>query len=266
MSARDEGIRRAGPVVGEGGVLRAGASSTPPSPTPPTRDAVVWHELECGAYAADLVVWEALAEEIAGPVLDLGCGTGRVALHLARRGHDVLGLDVDAALIEDLPLAERGDARAFDLGREFGLVLAPMQLIQLLASEADRRACLSCVAASLAPGALAAFAIVESMPEPVDSPPPLPDAREIDGWIYSSLPLDARLAEGEIVVRRLRQIVSPSGELSEEENVIRLQALDAATLEREAREAGLLPAGRREIPATDEHVGSTVVLVERGGG
>ena len=67
---------------------------------------------------------------------------------------------------------------------------------------------------------------------------------------------------GAIVVRRLRQTVSPDGELSDEVDEIRLQVLSAETLEREAVEAGLAPVGRREIPATDAHVGSTVVLLE----
>jgi hypothetical protein len=45
----------------------------------------------------------------------------------------------------------------------------------------------------------------------------------------------------------------------------RLDVLDAAALEVEAVSRGLRPAGRREIPAGDAHVGSTVVLLERGG-
>jgi SAM-dependent methyltransferase len=228
------------------------------------RDAsVIWHEAECDGYAADLPLWEELAAEQAGPVLDLGCGTGRVSSHLARRGHDVLGLDQDPRLVADLADAELGDARNFELGRRFALVLAPMQLLQLFGSPKERLDCLRCVARHLAPGGLAAFAIVESMPEPVDTAAPLPDTREVDGWVYSSLPIDARVDSGSIRVRRLRQTVSPAGDLSEDMNEVVLQALDAATLESEARQAGLRPAGRRAIPATEDHVGSTVVLLER---
>ena len=65
-------------------------------------------------------------------------------------------------------------------------------------------------------------------------------------------------------VRRLRQIVSPDGELAEELNEIELALLGAEGLEAEAGAVGLRPAGRREISATDVHVGSTVVLLKKG--
>jgi SAM-dependent methyltransferase len=232
----------------------------------------IWHDVECGAYDADLRLWEELAEEIGGPVLDLGCGTGRVALHLASRGHRVLGLDSDAELIGalaersgGLPVeAEVGDARDFAVGVEFGLALAPMQIMQLFGGAAARVECLKSSAAHLRPGGLVAAAIVDELPVSDAASAPLPDAREVGGWVYSSLPLETVVDGEAIVVRRLRQAVSPGGELSEEVDEVRLQVLDAATLEREAREAGLRAAGRREIPATGDHVGSTAVLLESG--
>jgi SAM-dependent methyltransferase len=240
----------------------------------PARDSsVIWHEIECASYAADLPLWEQLASERVEPILDLGCGTGRVALHLARRGHEVFGLDANAGFVAELnraagalPVdAALGDAVDFVLDTKFSLVLAPMQLAQLLADSEERVRCLGCVAQHLAAGGLAAFAIVESMPVPVDASPPLPDTREIDGWVYSSLPIETAIGGDAIRVRRLRQTVSPAGELSEEIDDVVLQALDAGTLEDEAREAGLLPAGRRAIPPTDAHVGSTVVLLGKEG-
>jgi SAM-dependent methyltransferase len=232
---------------------------------------VVWHEVECGAYTADLPLWEGLAEKTDGAILDLGCGSGRVGLYLARRGHAVHGVDSDPELIEAFGERAQGlpatatvaDATELDLGTEFALVLAPMQLLQLFAGPEQRLRCLRCVAAHLRAGGLAAFAIVESMPEPVDTAFPLPDTREVDGWVYSSLPIDALIEPGSIRVRRLRQTVSPGGELEEELYEVGLRALDAAALEEEALAAGLRPAGRRAISPTDAHVGSTVVLLER---
>jgi SAM-dependent methyltransferase len=234
------------------------------------RASVVWHDVECGGYAADLPLWEELASEAAGGILDLGCGTGRVALHLAKRGHSVTGLDLDAGLVatfneraSDSARAIAGDARGFELEGDFGLALAPMQLLQLLDGAEERVACLRCVAAHLADGGRAAFAIVESMPEVAEDAHPLPDTREADGWVYSSLPLGARRDAGAIAVSRLRQTVSPAGELSEEVDEVRLLLLSAGELEAEASPVGLRAAGRRPIFPTDDHIGSTVVLLEK---
>jgi SAM-dependent methyltransferase len=234
--------------------------------------AAIWHDVECGAYEADLPLWEELAER-GDPVLELGCGTGRVALRLARQGHRVIGLDRDHDLVlelaqraADLPLDPRcADALDFELEERVALVLAPMQFLQLLPGSDSRLRCLRRVAAALRPGGLLAAAIVEGAPAaPDDALPPLPDVRELDGWIYSSLPTAvATLGAGEIALRRLRQTISPEGSLSEETNEIRLHLLDAGELEAEAEAAGFAPAGRRPIPETEAHVGSTVVLLER---
>jgi SAM-dependent methyltransferase len=234
------------------------------------RETVIWHDVECGGFEADLALWEELAQDGEGQVLELGCGTGRVAIHLAARGHDVTGIDSDPALIAELRRrasaaelvvrAETADAGGFDLDRRFGLVLAPMQLIQLL-TPAARRGCLRATAAHLTRGGTAALAIVETPAEGIPPSPPLPDVRELDGRVYSSLPLGVSREGESLLVARLRQTVDPDGHLEERRNAVRLHLLSAAQLEEEARAAGLRPAGRRRIEATAAHVGSTVVLV-----
>lgn len=234
---------------------------------------VIWHDVEYGGYEADLPLWEELVAERGGPILELGCGTGRVVVHLARAtGELVIGLDSDDELVVAVwdrasgleGDAELGDVRGFELQERFQLVLAPMQLIQLLPERTDRVCCLSCVADHLEPGGRAAFAIVEEVPPLPEGEvaPPIPDVRQHDDWVYSSLPLPPEAREGAIVLRRLRQTVAPDGALSEEANEIVLQVLSAETLEQEAAEMGLIPIGRREVPATDAHVASTVVLLE----
>ncbi len=62
-------------------------------------------------------------------VLDAGCGTGRVAIELARRGVDVVGVDADASMIDEARRRApeltwlRSDLAALDLGRTFDLVV-----------------------------------------------------------------------------------------------------------------------------------------------
>jgi len=234
----------------------------------------IWQEVECGGYAGDLGAWEELALVAGGPILELGSGTGRVALHLARRGHEVWGVDADPDLVAGLSHAAEsgrldvravcGDARDLSLDREFALVIAPMQLLQILGGPDGRAAALAGSAAHLRGGGLLAAAIVEDAPSHLPSPgPQVPDVREADGWVYASRTLGAAVVEDRIEVRRLRQAVSPDGELTEDGHTDTLDVLCAATLEAEAAAAGLCPAKRVEVPPVDGNAGSTVVVLER---
>lgn len=235
---------------------------------------VIWNDVECGGYGADLPLWEELAAPLGADdaILELGCGAGRVVRHLAARLPPlVIGVERDPNMVMAVRErchglggdAEIADVRDFELGRRFGLVLAPMQLIQLLASRSERIACLRCTRLSMRPGARAALAIVEELaPTPDSAVPPLADVREVEGWTYASLPSKVEI-EGDLIrLHRLRRTVDPGGVVSETANEVDLRTLSAGELEAEAEEAGLLPAGRREVPATDAHVGSTVVLLE----
>ena len=51
-------------------------------------------------YTRDLPFWMALAEQTGSPILEMGCGTGRLVFALARQRYDVIGLDHDQAMIE----------------------------------------------------------------------------------------------------------------------------------------------------------------------
>jgi len=233
--------------------------------------AVLWHDLECGAYDVDLPLWRELAAATAGPVLDVGSGTGRVALDLARRGTPVVALDADAELLAalaaragTLPVSTAcADARTFELCERFALIIVPMQSVQLFGGPAGRAAFLRRARAHLAPDGLLALAISAVLDPHADGPAgeALPDLREIDGTLYSSRPV-AIYGDGEsFVIERVREVVDPAGARRASQDVIRLDRLDAATLQAEGKAAGLRVLPVREIPETDEYVGSTVVML-----
>jgi len=235
---------------------------------------VIWHDTECGTYGADLEAWELLAAETDGPILDLGCGTGRVSLHLARRGHDVWAVDADHALVEaarDRAAAdglavhtEHADVRRLDLGRRFGLAIAAMQFIQMLGDEAERAEALRSVAAHLEPGGRLAAAILDGMPEDLTgAPAPLPDIREVDSRVYSSVPADVVADGPRLELYRRRQEVAPDGTMAESEHAESLWLLDPASLEGEGQVAGLAPQARVAVPARNGYIGSVIVVMER---
>ena len=235
---------------------------------------VLWHDLECGRYAQDLPLWRELAAEAGGPVLDLGAGSGRVALDLARAGHEVVALDVDSLLLAALDeraaafgLAvetRQADARDFAFAApRFGLVLAPMQTIQLLGGPAGRAGLLRSARACLRPGGVLACALADALEgfDAEHSEPPLPDVLERDGWVFASQPVAVRPDADGTTIERIRQTVSPAGARTADGDVVRLDKLDGDTLEAEGVAVGLAPVGRRFIEMTDEHVGSEVVLL-----
>ena len=227
--------------------------------------AVMWHDLECAGYVEDLPLWRELAGD--GPVLDLGCGTGRVALDLAARGVPVVGLDVDEVLLDelrrragDLPVETvRADARDFDLGRRFGVVLAPMQTVQLLGGAQGRTGFLRCARAHLEPGGLCAIAIADEIETFDDIEAVLPDVHEDGGTVYFSQPVSIRDQGDRFEIEFVREVVDPHGGRSSGRNVIHLDRLDADRLEAEAE--GFTVLERRTVPQTDAYVGSTVVML-----
>jgi SAM-dependent methyltransferase len=232
---------------------------------------VLWHDLECGGYRVDLPLWRELARREGSPVLDVGAGTGRVALDLARRGHEVVALDRDAVLLE--ALAERGaglsvttvvaDARDFDLGRRFGLIIVPMQTIQLLGGPQGRARFLGRARDHLAPGGLLAAALADAL-EAFDSEydePPLPDLREVAGVVYSSRPVAVRDLGDRAAIERVREVVASDGTRTISDDVVELDRLDPETLTAEAARFGLRAETARRLEPTLDYVGSTVVML-----
>ncbi|MBC7313412.1 MAG: class I SAM-dependent methyltransferase [Rhizobium sp.] len=112
-------------------------------------------------------------------ILDLGCGTGSVALRLASLGHTVTGLDpapgmLDVARAKDKAGTVRwlaGDARDFALGETFDLIIMTGHVFQVFLDDAETLAVLSSARRHLAEGGRLVF---ESR-----NPP----ARAWEGWI-----------------------------------------------------------------------------------
>jgi SAM-dependent methyltransferase len=240
----------------------------------------LWQVVEFADYTADLSLWEELAGGARGGVLDLGCGVGRVALHLAARGAVVTGAEIDPGLVDDfnaiareleLPdgvFAEAVESDASDIGnpsgplagRTFGLVIAPQQFVQLLDAK-QRLTLFRGMHGLLAPDGLAAFAICEDLPhESIHFPGVLPDAREEGGWYYSSLPLAIEPSPGWITSWRRRERVSPDGQIEQRDDEVRIHRLDRKVLESELEASGFELVRTVEVPQTDRHMGSTALI------
>ncbi len=116
----------------------------------------------------ELRFWDEQARETraAGPALELAAGSGRIAIALARKGNDVVGLELSPGMIERAEgraarLPEdararvrfvRGDMTRFALpGERFGLIFVAYNSFWLLATPAQQARCLECVRAHLAP-------------------------------------------------------------------------------------------------------------------
>ena len=136
-----------------------------------------------------------------GRVLEVGCGTGRVLIPVARAGCEIAGIDASRAMLtrcaeklqaESQPVRTRvtlreGDARTFDLGREFALVTAPFRIVQHLISVDDQLRFLAAARRHLAPGGRLVFDVFNPSframvaaggDEREDTPPTaLPDGR-----------------------------------------------------------------------------------------
>jgi SAM-dependent methyltransferase len=230
---------------------------------------VVWHDVECGGYDADISLWIELAKDAPAGVLDVGAGTGRVALRLAQAGSTVTALDIDPELLAALEqrAAAKGveittlaaDAADFELHRPVGLIAVPMQTIQLLP---ERDGFFASARRALVPGGRVALAIATEL-DPYDGAPPLPvpDFGESDdGSAYISQPVAIRVYEDYVEIERIRQIVSAKGERTSAGDLIRLAVVTPGELAEEAAAHGLEAEELLHIPETLEHVASQVVV------
>ena len=127
----------------------------------------------------DLPFYLGLGAEAEGPVLEVGIGTGRVALALARAGHAVTGIDRSTDMLSSLAAcAEKeppevrarlcwhhGDATALRLGTRFALVIYPFNGLAHHHSSAELAALFANVHQHLAHGGIFGFDVL--LPDPV---------------------------------------------------------------------------------------------------
>jgi len=132
----------------------------------------------------DVPFWRRIAAAAGGPVLELGCGTGRVTVPLARGGVDLIGVDRSAPMLERArqrvarawrnqrsavghqPVFVRADIRALPFGdRAFPMVLAPYGILQSLIRPRDLSAALASVARVIEPGGTFGVDLVPDVPK-----------------------------------------------------------------------------------------------------
>ena len=113
----------------------------------------------------DTDFYRGLVRETGGPILEVGCGTGRVAAALAGDGHEVVGVDLSgpmlrlaeqrrAALSADVAARlffDRADMRTLDLGRDFALIVTPARVFQFMLTSAAQREALTALRTHLRP-------------------------------------------------------------------------------------------------------------------
>jgi SAM-dependent methyltransferase len=112
-----------------------------------------------------------------GPVLELGVGTGRIALPLASRGHRVHGIDLSEAMVERLRAKPGGDGVEITIGdfattrvgAGFSLAYVVFNTIMNLTTQDEQIACFANVAAQLAPGGC--FVVEVGVPQLQRLPP-----------------------------------------------------------------------------------------------
>lgn len=123
-------------------------------------------------FTEDIDFYDNLAQAVDGPVLELGAGSGRVAVPLAQRGYAVVGIDTSPSMLErgrrrlaeakavdgSLELVE-ADMTGFDLGRRFGLVFVAANTFQHLLTTKEQLACLRRVAEHLQPSGIFAMSV-----------------------------------------------------------------------------------------------------------
>lgn len=136
------------------------------------------YDLWSADMTADVPFYAAEAAVAKGPVLEIGVGTGRVALAMAETGAEVVGIDVSPAMLgrarrrvaaagqeHRIELVE-ADMRGFDLGRSFALAVLPYRVFAHARTPDEQVATLEAIRRHLRPGGRVVLNV--SIPHPAD--------------------------------------------------------------------------------------------------
>jgi SAM-dependent methyltransferase len=131
-----------------------------------------YYDLENAGFTEDLDFWLDLADEHGDPILELGCGTGRVLLNLARRGHAVTGIDNSPEMLARLhaklgaasgqhlaavPQIVQASLEDFELPQRFRLAIVPFNTFMHLLTTEAQLAALERIRRHLAPDGVLAL-------------------------------------------------------------------------------------------------------------
>lgn len=140
-------------------------SSVKPESTP--FDDGELYDVMLGDFSYGLDFYLDLARRASGPVLDIGCGTGRVLLPCMQAGIDIDGLDLFEPMLARLrqkaaalglsPRLYQGDMSAFRLPRQYALATIPFNAFTHNLTQETQLRCLECCREHLLPGGMLAF-------------------------------------------------------------------------------------------------------------
>jgi len=244
--------------------------------TAPPAEKIIWHDVECGRYAVDLPLWRALAVAASGPVLEIGAGTGRVTLDLARRGHAVTAVEFEPELADELR-SRAGelpvDVICADITKEpwageYPLVIAPMQLIQVLGGERERVAMFRNARDLLSVHGNLVVAFVDTVAEVSFGASELrqEETLVLDQATYTSRAVSVQFSRRAIQIVRDRRARGPAGGERRSRCHQALQVLPQAQVIAEAARAGLQPVRVHDVPGTAQDLACIALAFGYGEG
>lgn len=227
----------------------------PEQDTDPFAPIARFYDLDLEGFDDDLALYMEIA---AGrDVLELGCGTGRVAVPLAASGVRVTGVDLSPAMLalardraDGLPVRlVEGDMRTLDLGERFGAVFVPLGGLQHMTTAAEVAAALATVARHLAPGGQAVVDVEAPHPDDwLPGPRPVlqhwtrrlpPEPGSPGGTVTKLVAVEGRPVESLREVTYHFDVQPPEGPLQRVTQQFTLRVITAGEIELGARLAGL---------------------------